>query len=528
LCPRQVMDCFNSSDNSTCLFSAPGISQKVVNGPCPEGSYCPEGTGIPIHCPLGTYLSNSSKSYPGRYLCDCTSCGAGYICSIGSSRPLLCPPGYFCPEVVSTESVICTQNSSCKNFTSVQICPPGTYQSLWGQQSSASCLKCGTNFSVHNLTGYYCPEAGSFRQSICPAGHFCVPGSPSAYQCLPGTFRSTPGGLFNWSCGTCPAGKYCPNGSVLPTSCPPGKYCATGSAFPTGCPDGFSCPPNSTQPTPCPSGTFCSNGSEVPSVCPAGTYCPSQSTVPMLCPLGTFADPNSTINRSAIQVACQNCPRGYFGADSSRLSCEKCFQGYLCFGASDSRIYGTTRGNPLDLALDGGVICPVGQFCPEGSYSPSPCPRGTYNPNVGSYNISNCSLCPANYFNNISGQSSCRPCGGTSYSSDDRTLCQCKGRNRVFHGSDSACRCVPGYVIFDSNGNPTNEGYSDGVLDCELRSLDRCDSGDIRGQDGTCVQSCDDSVCALPPCYCRKGASINYCNGTCPSFQISRAQTIQV
>ena len=533
LCGGLTINCMNISGNSTCLMSSTseskiGISQKVVNGLCPEGSYCPEGAKLPIHCPQGTFLAKSSSSYPGRYICDCASCGSGYTCSVGSSKPMLCPPGYFCPEQVRVGSMECSNDSPCGNFTNVQICPPGTYQSLWGQKSFASCLKCGNNFSLNNLTGYYCPNPGSFRQNLCPAGYFCVSGDPIAYQCRPGTYRSSPGGLDNISCAMCRGGSYCPTGSVLPLSCPPGKYCGGGSEYPSDCPDGFFCPPNSTVPTNCPPGTFCSNSTEIPVVCPAGTYCPSQTKIPILCPLGTFADSNSTVNRTDIESSCQNCPRGYFGADLLRLNCEKCFRGYLCFGSSNTRVFGTTKGNPLDLAIDGGEICPVGNFCPEGSYVPSPCSRGTYNSNFGSYNISNCTLCPANNFNNLTGQSGCRPCGGTSYSSDDRTFCQCKGRNRVFHASDSACRCLPGYVIFDSSGNPTADGYLDGVLDCELRSLDRCDPGDIRGQDGVCIQSCDDSLCALPPCYCRKGSDQDYCNGTCPSFQVSQAQKIQV
>ncbi len=504
-------------------------SNKVINGLCPEGSYCPQGIPIPILCPSGTFLAKTSMSYPGRYVCDCVSCGPGYFCTVGSKKPTLCPPGHYCPEVrKQNDSTPCTQNANCNVFSIVEMCPPGTYQSLSGQSSAQSCLKCGHNFSFEHLTGYYCPDSGSFKQKLCPSGHFCVPGDPAAYPCPSGTFRSSPGGLGNLSCSLCLLGKYCPKGSIMPISCPGSFYCPSGSEAPLMCTGGHFCSPNSSLPAICPAGTFCMNGSEVPSLCPAGTFCPAQTIQPVLCPLGTYADVNSTVNRTTIENSCQNCPRGFFGADPLRLSCEKCFEGFLCFGITSSRAYGTTRGDPTDLANEGGEICPVGHFCPLGSFKASPCGKGRYNQRLGSYNASNCTKCPENYFNNQTGQDTCYPCGGTSYSSDDQTFCQCKGRNRVFQSSDSACRCLPGYVIFDSSGNPTTDGNLDGVLDCELRSLDRCDAGDIRGQDGACIQSCDDSICRLPPCFCKKGTQKDYCNGTCPDFQISRAQTIQV
>ena len=528
-CSQQFLSCDNSSINSGSFMADEKFdSQKIINGRCPAGSYCPEGSQFPIHCPFGTYIANTSKSFPGRYICDCLSCGAGNFCSVGSAAPAPCPLGHFCPEHVKTSRVLCTRNSTCGNFTTVQRCPAGTYQNRLGQKALQSCQTCGLNYSLDNWTGYFCPEAGSYMQTVCPPGHFCIPGSPIAFACPPGTFRSMPGGLQNLSCYKCPEGRYCPNGSVLPISCPPGNFCSDSSAYPTVCPGGCFCPPNSSSPISCPSGTYCVNGSEFPLVCPAGSFCEPRSSFPALCPLGTYANINTTVNRSSIEISCQNCPKGYFGADARRLRCEKCFRGFLCYGAIDYRIFGTTRGDPVDLALDGGEICPNGYFCPAGSFAPTPCPVGTFNSHVGSYNISNCTMCPANYFNNQTGQDTCHPCGGTSYSSDDRTFCQCKGRNRVFQASDSACRCLPGYVIFDSNGKPTNEGYNDGILDCELRSLDRCDPGDVRGQDGSCVQSCDDSACSLPPCYCKAGTQQDYCNGTCPSFQISQAQTIQV
>ena len=63
-------------------------------------------------------------------------------------------------------------------------------------------------------------------------------------------------------CPACPAGYYCPAGSITPDPCPEGYYCPNGTKF-------------GTQ-WPCPAGSF-STGTmlEAPDECtraPAGTY----------------------------------------------------------------------------------------------------------------------------------------------------------------------------------------------------------------------------------------------------------------
>ena len=66
---------------------------------CLTGHYCPEGTGTPVPCPIGTYLPDVGKSdvtqcvdcYPGKY-CETTGlsnvtgdCSAGYYCFLGAN-----------------------------------------------------------------------------------------------------------------------------------------------------------------------------------------------------------------------------------------------------------------------------------------------------------------------------------------------------------------------------------------------------------------------------------------------------------
>ena len=524
-----ISNWYNLSKNLSNLGAPLGLSDSTCNGLCPEGSYCPEGTAFPILCPAGTYLSNSSSTYPGSNICDCLMCPPGYFCMSGTSIPSPCPRGHYCPSSIKVdERNPCSANRSCGQYPIIEVCPPGTFQPLEKQSLAESCIVCGTWIGNVSYLGRFCPNAGSFEQTVCPAGQFCVSGSYLTFPCMGGTYRQAEGGYGNLSCYVCPASYFCPNGTIHPQPCPRGRFCKPGSAYATICPGGFFCPASTSVPYPCPPGAYCSIGSWAPSACPVGTYCVGKVTIPTLCPLGTYGNFSAYLNRSSISEACIDCPKGFFGNDPLRLSCEICYAGYLCYGNSSVHTHGTTRGDPQDISVDGGQICPAGYFCQSGSFLPSPCPRGSFNAVQGSVDSAACVQCPLNYFNNRTGQPACEPCGSTSYSTSDRIECKCKGGNRVFQQSDSACRCAFGYAIYDSTGNPTKDGFSDGIADCEVRTLPRCSPGDVRGQDGSCVQSCADAACESPPCFCRAGTGVDYCNGTCPSFQIPQAQKIQV
>ena len=50
-----------------------------------------------------------------------------------------------------------------------------------------------------------------------------------------------------------------------------------------------------------------------------------------------------------------------------------------------------------------GDECPVGNYCPEGSSSPTPCDPGFFNPATQQIDISDCQLCTAGYYCNQSG-----------------------------------------------------------------------------------------------------------------------------
>lgn len=79
------------------------------------------------------------------------------------------------------------------------------------------------------LPGYYCTsearvpnpvheEAGS----LCPAGHYCPPGSSKPEPCPAGTFLPQAGMVHGNACVPCPAGRFCQGEGLASVS---GVYC---------------------------------------------------------------------------------------------------------------------------------------------------------------------------------------------------------------------------------------------------------------------------------------------------------------
>ena len=100
----------------------------------------------------------------------------------------------------------------------------------------------------------------------------------------------------------CPAGFYCPLGTIVPEPCPEGTYSSTtgltDSKSCTSCPSGYYCAKkNLTAPeAQCDEGYYCIKGARRPepsdnvtgAICPAGGYCEVGVTSPKSCPAGKF------------------------------------------------------------------------------------------------------------------------------------------------------------------------------------------------------------------------------------------------
>lgn len=161
----------------------------------------------------------------------------------------------------------------------------------------------------------------------CPASFYCFSGAPVL----------------------CPAGSYCPLSSMNATACPAGTYSPDAGASRlsdcAACSAGFYCPGDGSRAA-CPSGSFCQASSARPSSCPPGSYSnASGASNCMLCPAGTY-------NWISGAVACDSCPEGHF-----------------C---------------PMGTSMRVAPNCGFGNYCPEGSPAPIPCPI-TIPPGGGSW-----------------------------------------------------------------------------------------------------------------------------------------------
>ena len=254
--------------------------------------------------------------------------------------------------------------------------------------------------------------------SVCPPGHYCPPGSSAPQLCPPGT-NSTAVGLSNVTeCQDCVKGMYCPlSGTVLATRrCLKGYFCPSGTANPAA---------NSSL------------------VCPAGSKCPVGSSSPIACALGTYQDQRGN-------DTCKTCPAGYY-----------------CNSATNVPALGILVGTASP------TVCPVGQYCVQGSAHYTPCPIGKYQDNTG---WATCKPCPVGFTcNNPNGTTAPKTCplrkfcplGSTSGTTcpngtygqytglDSAANCtKCPGGKYCFNGQIAGI-CAKGYFCRESSATPT-------------------------------------------------------------------------
>ncbi|EGD79005.1 hypothetical protein PTSG_01976 [Salpingoeca rosetta] len=467
------------------LYCTSGLSAHDDAVPCPRGHYCPQGTALPVTCPVGTY----NPDLYGASLADCHPCDAGMYCVEASVNPTgACNKGYYCPTNITASEVLNGVSGLLIGSygPKQEPCPAGTYRNATGGQDLSSCATCpeasycpiASAVPITCPRGFYCPlgsaqpqpcpkgtignSTGLIAESdceACPGGFYCdrlgswqttAPCDPG-YVCTLGAVTSAP--TDNVTGSICPAGGYCPPGSAVSQPCPqgtfnnvtgsvdendcvpctPGYYCAsTRSPGPTGpCDAGYYCTSESkdrrqfvtpvghyttagsSAPIPCNPGTYqTATGKGSCDPCPAGTYCPDfgmNSTVEcprgFFCPEGStsFSGPNGNqrcpigtygaFSGIANTTGCVDCPPGQYCAspeDGSGLMepTGPCAAGYICYGNAEFATPG------LD-GLSWGAVCPPGYYCPEGTQAPVPCPPGSYSNVEGLQSESQCTPCPA-------------------------------------------------------------------------------------------------------------------------------------
>lgn len=267
----------------------------VRGGPCPQGTYCPEGSGYPNPCPKGTYgdrdklpSENDCVWCPPGEFCSHSgltapngSCLAGYYCSNRSqeANPVECPAGSYCPTH-SYMPILCpagtyNPHSQATNISSCLACDPGKYCNDTGLASVSG--DCDPGFYCKLKSAVSAPRDGS-TGDICPPGSYCPLGSANHIHCPNGTYTNHSGSA---ACYECPAGFYCDRRDRA-DPCPTGHYCTSGTgADPEPCPAGTYNPTVGLQHRndclPCKGGHYCQNPglNEVSGNCSAGYYCRS-------------------------------------------------------------------------------------------------------------------------------------------------------------------------------------------------------------------------------------------------------------
>ncbi|KAI4904543.1 hypothetical protein NFI96_029611 [Prochilodus magdalenae] len=420
-----------------------GASSWDSCSPCPPGRYChllgssqPSGFCSPGHyCTRGAETA-APQAKPIQFRCFCdfipqssrseySICGHrdNTTCSVHSQESGVgeCTGADLRPDSDSVQTEVnsatleVTQDI-CTDFRG-DICPKGFYCPIGSSvpqpcDAGSHCNQTGLHAPAGLCTaGFYCPKGSSTPHATpCPAGHYCPRGTPLPLPCLAGTLRNTDGGASLEDCLICPSGGfcdqrgltqpsglcsegyYCPGGqnSSRPSEhkCRAGHYCAEGSVSDRACPmgsyqpsegqhkcevclAGFSCPEEGmTHPIPCRPGFFCPAGIANQQPCPAGTY-----------------GKQSGLTDSS---ECTLCDPGTYCAGAGNTSPSgPCTAGFLCFG-------GASIPSPADNVT--GSQCPPGFYCLTGSFTATPCPKGTFSGQFGLTEAAQCQSCSPGFY----------------------------------------------------------------------------------------------------------------------------------
>ncbi|XP_036006035.1 uncharacterized protein si:dkey-103g5.4 [Fundulus heteroclitus] len=169
----------------------------------------------------------------------------------------------------------------------------------------------------------------------------------------------------------------------------------------------------------------------------------------------------------------------------------------------------------------GSLHCQPGFYCPPASFSPLPCPKGTYGPAVGAVSEESCLKCPPHHYCPRPGLPSPSACGpGALQPLPGQDVCICPGKGQRFQSTDGRCLCTIGY-------QPTSDGEM-----CVEHLYSVCRDGKSRTQYGDCLDQlqwsrhCKDEVCQnaedyrgydreLGLCVCREPPGRAACGGLC-------------
>jgi len=260
------------------------------------------------------------------------------------------------------------------------------------------------------------------------------------YRCALGHFGNTSQEKEYTCSGKCDGGgEFCPDSSVQPLPCPAGTYLPIGvaglveaSCIPCA-PGAYNPDEGSTSCSACPAGTLSENVSSTEcSDCPRGGSCSAEAAASLRqtftpCLAGTFNPDRgqnssascqacapgkaSTITGSSDPADCRNCSAGFVAAASGAAFCDGCAAGKYQADEGEQSCETCGAGNYSANVLSCDP-CQVGEFCPKGSISGTPCPLRSTTEGRGAENSDACG-CRKGTFNNTAAPGDniiCTPC----------------------------------------------------------------------------------------------------------------------
>ncbi|KAF0699237.1 Aste57867_10202 [Aphanomyces stellatus] len=498
--------------------SAAVLCPKGYERPC-DPSPCDPSLSLTNLTAAGTF-----GAMPGLSTALCSGlCTAGYYCPLGSTSPLQqqCgSPVYYCPAGTASRQIVAA------GYYTIASTSPGTGLDdhlSTAPYTAAVQTVCDVGYYCVRGIRYACP-AGTFGQmtglsskqcsGLCPPGSYCPLASALPTPCPAGVYGATQG-LTTANCSApCPIANYCLQATITPEPCPAGLWgnatglttkqcsltCTTSTCTLPLCPAGYFCPLGTVAPTPCGAvNVFCPSGSATSTPVAPGYYTIATPTLDTLDadgyltgqPLALAATATRASQRPCelgtycIQGMKQKCPAGTYGmtpALSSSTCTANCPAGYFCpigsatyanhpclnattyCPAGSSSPTGVSAGYSTVLATDGRlrmdqIQCPTGSYCTHGvAHS---CPRGTYGSTTGLTTPACSGPCAPGHI--------C-PAGSTT---SQQSPCNAVARNPTGTYAINGQQCLPcrpGFWCSQASGSPIQNECGDTTVYCPLGS----------------------------------------------------------